>query len=197
MSRTLPDVHVAGRVSPAAANRQRRPASHREGSAAGLVSDERWSLFEERRRRLDRNLTTLTNTTVRTASGATVPAAQLLRQPESSVADLRGRGVSIETDPLRESTDIATLETTVKYEGYLRRQQSEVERARRDERRRIPEAFPFGTVPGLTREVVQRLEEIRPDTLGQALRIPGITPAAVAVLSAFIGRVRSSDTVRG
>ncbi len=81
----------------------------------------------------------------------------------------------------------------MKYEGYLRRQQSEVERMRRDERRRIPAGFPFHRVPGLTRETVQRLEQVRPDTLGQALRIPGLTPAAVAVLAAYVTRSSLSD----
>jgi tRNA uridine 5-carboxymethylaminomethyl modification enzyme len=70
----------------------------------------------------------------------------------------------------------------------LKRQELEVERARRDERRHIPSGFPFARVPGLSREVVQRLSQIRPDTLGHALRIPGVTPAAVAVLAAYLGR---------
>ena len=58
------------------------------------------------------------------------------------------------------------------------------------ERFRIPRDFPFHQVPGLSREIVQRLTQIQPDTLGQALRIPGVTPAAVAVLSAYVGRFR-------
>ena len=100
-----------------------------------------------------------------------------------------------------EAVDLATLETTVKYEGYLRRQQSEVERARRNERRRIPADFEFDKVLGLTREVVQRLDQVRPDTLGQALRVPGVTPAAVALLSTYVGRHTSAhdcvlDSVR-
>ena len=85
--------------------------------------------------------------------------------------------------------DLATLETAIKYEGYLRRQQSDVERARKDERRRIPTDFPYARVPGLTRESIQRLEQVQPTTLGQALRIPGLTPAAVAVLSAYVSRI--------
>ena len=84
--------------------------------------------------------------------------------------------------------DVASVETTVKYEGYLRRQEAEIQRARKDERRRIPQDFPFDRVPGLSREVVQRLSQIRPDTLGHALRIPGVTPAAVAVLASYVGR---------
>ena len=91
-------------------------------------------------------------------------------------------------DPSSAAVDLASVETAVKYAGYLRRQESEIERARRDERRRIPPDFPFDRVPGLSREIVQRLSQIRPDTLGHALRVPGVTPAAVAVLAAFVGR---------
>ena len=87
---------------------------------------------------------------------------------------------------------MVSVETTVKYAGYLRRQQSEIERARKDESRRIPVEFAFERVPGLSREVVQRLSQVRPDTLGHALRVPGVTPAAVAVLSAYVGRFQTS-----
>ena len=87
------------------------------------------------------------------------------------------------------ATDIASAETTVKYAGYLKRQEAEIERAQRNERRRIPAGFPFESVPGLSREIVQRLAQVQPDTLGHALRIPGVTPAAVAVLSAYVGRL--------
>jgi tRNA uridine 5-carboxymethylaminomethyl modification enzyme len=165
-----------------------------KGRAAGLVSDERFERFQQRVGRLQRNLATLDATLVRTASGARVPATQLLRQPEVTMDHLRGQGVPVETAPEREATDLTTLETSVKYAGYLRRQEGEVERARRDERRRIPADFPFAKVPGLSREVVQRLEQVRPDTLGQALRIPGLTPAAVAVLAASIGRLAVQST---
>jgi tRNA uridine 5-carboxymethylaminomethyl modification enzyme len=98
--------------------------------------------------------------------------------------------VSLDLDPERPGVDLASAETSIKYAGYIRRQESEIERGRRDERRRIPSDFPFERVPGLSREVVQRLSQVRPDTLGHALRIPGVTPAAVAVLSAYVGRFR-------
>jgi tRNA uridine 5-carboxymethylaminomethyl modification enzyme len=101
-------------------------------------------------------------------------------------------GVPLDIDSDFASVDIASVETSVKYAGYLRRQESEVERARRDERRRIPVDFPFDRVPGLSREVVQRLTQVRPDTLGHALRVPGVTPAAVAVLSAYVGRLAAA-----
>ena len=159
------------------------------GREAGLVDDERWSAFEERRRRLEHNLESLERTLVRSSSGNRVPAAQLLRQPEVRLDSLLAEGsVHLDIDGPSASIDLASAETTVKYAGYLRRQEAEIERAKRDERRRIPKDFPFDRVPGLSREVVQRLSQVRPDTLGQALRIPGVTPAAVAVLSAHVGR---------
>ena len=85
--------------------------------------------------------------------------------------------------------DVASVETTIKYEGYLVRQQQAVARAQHAERRRIPDAFPFDKVPGLSREMMQRFSEARPETLGQAQRIPGVTPAAVAVVGAYLDRL--------
>jgi tRNA uridine 5-carboxymethylaminomethyl modification enzyme len=159
------------------------------GREAGLVDDERWSAFEGRRRRLEQNLEQLDRILVRSSSGNRVPAAQLLRQPEVKLEGLLAQGsIQLDIDAGSRSVDLASLETTVKYAGYLRRQEAEIERARKDERRRIPRDFRFDRVPGLSREVVQRLTQVRPDTLGQALRIPGVTPAAVAVLSAHVGR---------
>ena len=185
------------------------------GRDTGLVDDGRWDNFVARRERFDTNLRILDRTPVRAADGNRVPASQLLRQPgvtlaavasamesEHGASSSNSAGCNAEAaapsapefSPLRvslaqESIDVASVETTVKYAGYLRRQESEIERARKDERRRIPADFPFERVPGLSREVVQRLGQVKPDTLGQALRIPGVTPAAVAVLAAYVGRL--------
>jgi len=163
------------------------------GRDCGLVDAERWQRFEARRSRFERNLCLLDSTLVKSSSGDRVPASQLLRQPEVRLSDLLAadRLPRFELEAASASFDIASAETAVKYVGYLRRQESEIERARRDERRRIPRDFPFERVPGLSREVVQRLRQVQPDTLGQALRIPGVTPAAVAVLGAYVGRVAS------
>jgi tRNA uridine 5-carboxymethylaminomethyl modification enzyme len=131
---------------------------------------------------------------VRVPGGDRVPAAQLLRQPETRLESLVASGqLSLNVDPVFGANDLASAETTIKYAGYLRRQQSEIERARRDERRRIPLDFPFERVPGLSREMVQRLSQIRPDTLGHALRIPGVTPAAVAVVGVYLGRFQPAS----
>ena len=160
------------------------------GRAIGLVDDQRWERFQSREGRYVRNLRTLDQTLVRSSSGDGVSATQLLRRPEVRLEEMWANGqVSLEVDATNAAIDIASAETAVKYAGYLRRQESEIERGRRDERRRIPDDFPFDRVPGLSREVVQRLTQVRPDTLGHALRVPGVTPAAVAVLAAHVGRV--------
>ncbi len=159
-----------------------------KGREAGLVDDERWERFLERNRRFERNLTGIRQTLVRIGGGR-VTAAQALRRPEVSLTDLlEGGEVPLDTIPADRALDIASVETTIKYEGYLVRQQQAVARSNQAEMRRIPEAFPFERVPGLSREMVQRFSESRPETLGQAQRIPGVTPAAVAVVGAYLDR---------
>jgi tRNA uridine 5-carboxymethylaminomethyl modification enzyme len=165
------------------------------GRAAGLVGDARWEAFCARRTRFERNRETLDRTLVRTPSGDRVTASQRLRQPavrlEQLIAD---REVPFERGDISSAIDVASVETTIKYAGYLQRQEQEIHRASKDERRRIPPGFEFARVPGLSREVVERLCQIQPDTLGHALRVPGVTPAAVAVLGANISRGRDRLT---
>jgi tRNA uridine 5-carboxymethylaminomethyl modification enzyme len=164
------------------------------GHAAGLLSDDRWDRFEARRERYVSNLSLLHRTRIRDAGGDRVTVSQLLKQPsvrlEALVVDGR---VPLDVDERTRDVDIASVETTVKYDGYLKQEAARAERTRRAERRRIPEGFPFSRVPGLSREVVQRLSQVRPETLGQASRVPGVTPAAVAVLSVFLGRLPSDS----
>jgi tRNA uridine 5-carboxymethylaminomethyl modification enzyme len=159
------------------------------GREAGLIDDERWDAFRARQDRFVRNRRSLDQTLVRAASGDRVPASQLLRQPDIRLQHLIDRGeVAFERGAASGAVDVASVETSVKYAGYLRRQEQEILRTSKDERRRIPPDFTFCGIPGLSREVVERLSHVRPDTLGHALRIPGVTPAAVAVLAAHIGR---------
>jgi tRNA uridine 5-carboxymethylaminomethyl modification enzyme len=159
------------------------------GRDIGLVDDARWERFSARKARYEANIDHLQRTWVRVEGGARVPAAQALRRPELTLAGLMAKGeVAIETATHDHLLDVSSVETTVKYEGYLVRQQQAVARAQHAERRRIPDAFPFERVPGLSTEMVQRFSEARPETLGQAQRIPGVTPAAVAVVGAYLTR---------
>jgi len=164
------------------------------GRTAGLISNDRWERFEARRGRYESNLEVLRRAYVRDHAGDRVTAAQLLKQPavrlEHLVAD---EEITLSIDEQTRALDIASVETTVKYDGYLKQEQARAERARRDERRRIPGDFPFSRVPGLSREVIHRLSHVRPETLGQASRVPGVTPAAVAVLGVFLGRLSANS----
>ena len=158
------------------------------GREVGLVDEKRWDRFRARRSRFERNVARLRNTTVR-ERGRTVEAARVLRRPGETLVGLAQRGlVELEIGRDGAAVEISSVETLVKYEGYLRRQEASVARRERDERRRIPAGFPYEAVPGLSREVVSRLGEVRPGTLGQAGRVPGVTPAAVAVLGAYVRR---------
>ena len=160
-----------------------------KGRTIGLVTDARWERFEARQTRFGKNLQTLSRTMVRLSSDEHVSACQALRRPEIRLEELVLKGdTNLEISQESRELDLISLETEVKYEGYLRRQRKEVERARREERRLIPKRFRFDVIPGLSREVVERLSHIRPATLGQALRVPGVTPAAIAVISAYLDR---------
>ena len=160
-----------------------------KGREVGLVDDARWERFKARQNRFEANIESLRRTWVRVEGGARIPASQALRRPEITLETLHcGGDIELQTAPADDLLDISSVETTVKYEGYLVRQQQAVGRAAHAEKRRIPTAFPFGKVPGLSREMVQRFSEARPETLGQAQRIPGVTPAAVAVVGAYLER---------
>ena len=159
------------------------------GRAAGLVDDARWERFQARKQRFDANVDSLNRTMVRVEGGARIPAAQALRRPEVTLEGLEAAGdVALRTAAEDRMLDVASVETAVKYEGYLLRQEQAVARAQHAEKRKIREDFPFEKVPGLSREMIQRFCETRPQTLGQAQRIPGVTPAAVAVVGAYLDR---------
>ena len=158
-----------------------------KGRAVGLVDDRRWERFQRRERRYNENLRQIATTSVSIGQGPRIPAVQALRRPEVKLESLLDQaGLVLDLDPLDRVIDLMSVETAAKYEGYLHRQAEAVERSRRQEETRIPDNFPFERVPGLSRELIQRFKQVRPETLGQALRIPGATPAAVAVVSAFL-----------
>jgi tRNA uridine 5-carboxymethylaminomethyl modification enzyme len=154
------------------------------GREIGLVDDSRWTRFEERRTRFARNQRSISRSTV-TVAGTRMPADRALRQPDVDVRQLIAAG-ELSLDVADSLIDLVSLETLYRYEGYLRRQGESVERLKRQESRLIPSDFEFAGIPGLSREAVERLSSVRPETIGQALRIPGITPAAVALVAAHV-----------
>jgi tRNA uridine 5-carboxymethylaminomethyl modification enzyme len=165
------------------------------GREFGLVDDDRWDRFEARRRRFEQNCDVIRRSVVKLGSGDRVPAARALKQPETRLEALVTDGLRLELAQYGRELDIASVENEFKYEGYLRRQIASAERQRKQEHRAIPAEFIYQGIPGLSREMVERLTAIRPATLGQAARIPGVTAAAVAVIAAYLSRSRDIATV--
>jgi len=144
----------------------------------------------------------------RFTGATTLTGAQLLKRPEVSIDDLTewvdaslmaqglealggmpddaGRGSGEPSRSLFAREEARRVETDFKYEGYLAQQERQIERMKRAEQRRIPDWFDYAKVSGLSREVVEKLTRVRPVTLGQAARIPGITPAAVSLVNVYI-----------
>ena len=82
--------------------------------------------------------------------------------------------------------ELKSVETEIKYAGYLQQQQKSIERLKKAEQRAIPEWFEYQSVSGLSREMKEKLQHVRPRTLGHASRIPGVTPAAVSLINVYI-----------
>ncbi|MDA1305669.1 MAG: tRNA uridine-5-carboxymethylaminomethyl(34) synthesis enzyme MnmG [Acidobacteria bacterium] len=156
------------------------------GRAAGLVRDQRWERFERRTTRLQANRASMAATRVQ-LQGIHSTAAEALGRPTVRVDDVLEAGCRLELDDSRE-IDRATLEAECKYRGYLVRHAHQRARVESQSERLIPHAFEYEGIPGLSREVVERLASVRPTTLGQAGRVPGVTPAAVAIVASRLAR---------
>jgi tRNA uridine 5-carboxymethylaminomethyl modification enzyme len=145
------------------------------GRHAGLVTDGRWEVFTRKQGQKER----LTKALEEHRYG------QWLKRPEASIAEISGWV----RETLSEEPALGllnTVETEAKYSGYISQQERQMERLKHAERRRIPPEFGFAGIPGLSREILDKLERVRPATLGQAARIPGVTPAAIAVLDVYL-----------
>jgi len=160
------------------------------GRRMGLVTDEHWQQYLERAARLDRLRNSMQSMRVDTTHPFFVSRGiefrerptmtNLLRRPEIHMSELIAAGV-LQTEGVRPE-DIVSLETGIKYEGYLKQQDREVEKLRKAESKRIPVDLDYSNMPGLSREIVEKLSRIRPQSIAQASRIPGITPAAISIL---------------
>jgi len=145
------------------------------GREAGLVGDDRWKLYarkQEQKAFIANYLDAKRHT-------------EWLRRPEARIDEL-ATGITKALGERPIHGVLATVETGVKYAGYISQQQRQIDRLQDSERRRIPPRFEFTSIPGLSTEAKQKLERVRPQTLGQASRIPGITPAAIAVLDVYL-----------
>ena len=157
------------------------------GRSAGLVDDARWARFEARRARLERNRSTANSARV-SVDKETLSVSQALARPLVTLNDVTSRGFHFESVVEDAHLDESTLLAECKYDGYVRRDAQRWERTMAQQQRRIPASFEYAGVPGLSREVVERLAAVRPDTIDQASRVPGVTPAAVAILASRLAR---------
>jgi len=158
------------------------------GRRVGLVGDGHWDRFRQKRSRIECYLSWMRGAAIRKSLNLnSLNADSLLARPGQTIDSVERS--TVEQPPVRLSVrERPAVEARVKYRGYVAMQQREVERLSRDANRAIPAAFDFGNVPGLSREIVEKLSRVRPRTLGQAGRISGVTPAAVSILRVYVGR---------
>ena len=167
------------------------------GRELGLVDDDHWQWFEQKREQIDSELQRLGTTYVQPGSTKAETLAQKLKSPltrEYSMLDLIKRpeltygDVALsETRPSLLSNDASEyVETQIKYEGYIARQQEEIDRLKRHEEAKIPSDFNYDNVVGLSNEICQKLNEARPANIARASRIPGMTPAALSLLLVYL-----------
>jgi tRNA uridine 5-carboxymethylaminomethyl modification enzyme len=163
------------------------------GRKAGLVDDAAWQAFERRRAGLHAGIERAERTSVgagRIAGDqfdAAATLADALRRPALQFADVADR-----FDPPLEAGIGERVAIEIKCEGYVRRQETAIEKAAKTERIAIPEDFDYGGIVALSREAREKLARQRPRTLGSAARIPGVTPADVAIVGVFVHRAREA-----
>jgi tRNA uridine 5-carboxymethylaminomethyl modification enzyme len=190
-------------------NADRRLTPH--GRRVGLIGDEAWADYLAKQQRMQALKDYLENTRpnslpaalaakISNANGSTY--AQLLKRPEITIEDLvpvlqdRVPGIC-DSDSLASSAssavissavrnELKSVETEIKYAGYLQQQERAIERLKKAEQRTIPEWFDYASVSGLSREMKEKLQRVRPRTIAQASRIPGVTPAAVSLVNVYI-----------
>ncbi len=170
------------------------------GRRLGVVDDARWEAFARKRDQLERERARLDRSFVRPGLIADEDAKRVLGQPierEYALTDLLRRpGVTYQSlhtlpgtgEPVADEQVAAQVEVSVKYAGYIERQHDEVERQLAQGSLRIPPDLDYGTVRGLSTEVRQKLAAGKPDTVGQAARISGVTPAAISLLLVHLKR---------
>lgn len=170
-----------------------------EGRRVGLVTDERWAVYEKKLaqkaqvvRLLETNRVTPEHFSALGLPADERPMLQVwLRRPDAKIEQIRP-WLEQQLGESAVAAVLTTVETEVKYEGYLHQQERQIQRLKDSEGRHIPAGFAFRGIPGLSREICDKLERVQPETLGQAARIPGVTPAAIAVLDCYLSLNRQA-----
>ena len=154
------------------------------GHDAGLVSAAHFARYLEKQERISALEASLQEIRVPVESGR-IAAAQALKRTEVRIEAF----LDLLPDALRASLsaeEIKSVETAIKYEGYLRQQIAEIEKMKKASSRSIPDYFDYRNIPGLSREMIEKFTRVRPGTLGQASRIPGVTPAALSIVQIYL-----------
>lgn len=171
-----------------------------KGRELGLVGDHRWQMFCEKRESLQKTTAQLNTTWVRVGHNAALSgvletplqhdckAVDLLKRPEISYKDLQAVS-DLELPELAEAV-AEQVEITSKYAGYIERQQLDIARLQKNENTCLPDTIDYSNVSGLSNEVIQKLNLVKPTTLAQAGRISGITPAAMSLLLVHLKKLR-------
>lgn len=166
-----------------------------KGRALGLVDDERWAAFQEKYEAIDKEQQRLKTTWIQ---GSDTQASKVLGQilnHEYCLLELLKRPKvnyqilsKIESGKpfLTNATLISALENQIKYEGYIKRQLEEIEKYRRNENTALPADMDYSSIKALSSEVIQKLTDYRPETIGLASRIQGVTPAAISILLVYL-----------
>jgi tRNA uridine 5-carboxymethylaminomethyl modification enzyme len=179
------------------------------GRELGLVDDIRWQAFCEKRESVERETARLKATWAHPGKVASADALRvlgqemereyslfdLLRRPNISHPDLMSMGVG--AAPELDAAVIEQVEIAAKYQGYIERQQDEVESSRAHEETRLPQDIDYLRVYGLSKEVQLKLNLHKPETVGQAARIQGITPAAISLLLVHVKRGFAASRTAG
>lgn len=173
------------------------------GRKLGLVDDERWAAFCVKQENIAREQERIRTSYVQPKTDAAARLSEKLPQPlskEFSLRDLLKRpeltyaDIAAAIPPAEElaGTEAEQVEISAKYEGYIQRQQDEIDTLRRHENTKLPETLDIDAIGGLSNEVKQKLKEVQPETLAQASRISGVTPAAVSMLLVHIKKHNAS-----
>src|SRR5579884_1161858 len=159
------------------------------GRRVGLVDDRRWARFEQKQTQKQKIAQLLERTRCSAipelACGDNPTLLVWLRRPEARISRLE-RWICGQVGEQPAPGVLTTIETEAKYAGYMAQQERQIRQLEDAESRQILAEFVYRNIPGLSNEVRQKLERVRPATLGQARRIPGVTPAAIAVLDIYL-----------
>jgi tRNA uridine 5-carboxymethylaminomethyl modification enzyme len=153
------------------------------GHKLGLIEEEKYENYLKKQQKISKFMTFLNQKKIKTEQNDTITLKNFLKKPEVNLKNMVEYRKFIHnlTDE-----EVKHIESEVKYEGYLKRQERDIARIKKTDRQRIPEGIEFSKIPGLKKEAIEKLENFRPKNLGEAKKIPGITPAAINNLQIYL-----------